>query len=94
MDEDYAIAESLVKYSATLSDQKAADKDDRYNVVYTARCGMKGMSPTNSYQPEPLADKKVVHAVFHDQIRADLIAIAKKKGEYCMSHLLGLIYTC
>lgn len=93
MDEEYVRAESSVTYSATLSNQ-AANKDDPYNVIYTAPCGMQGMHPTNSERQERLIDTIIVPAVFHDQIRAELIAIAKKDGEYGMLPLSILIFKC
>lgn len=84
LDEDYARGQSLVTYSATLSNQRVVNEDVRFHLIYTARCGTQGIGSTNPEQQELSTDTRVVPAVFHHQIRAELIEIAKGDGAYSM----------
>lgn len=94
MDEGYARLESSITYSATLSNQRVVNGDDRFHVIYTARCGTQGMGSTFSVQRELSTNTSVVPAVFHDQIRAELIAEAKEGGAYSMSTQSILTFHC
>ncbi|MCJ1267241.1 hypothetical protein MMC22_007126 [Lobaria immixta] len=82
VDEDYVETASLITYSATLGSQRVVNENDRYKVIYTTQCGTQGIGPTNSKQQELSTDASLVPAIFHDQIRAELIDIAREDGAY------------
>lgn len=93
MDDDYAGVESSITYSATLNNQKVVNENDRYT-PYKSRSGMEGMATINLEQKKLSTDTTVVPAVFHDQIRAELIAEAKEGGAYSMSTQSILTFHC
>lgn len=83
MNEDYAGVGSSITYSATLNTQKVVNENDRYT-LYKSGSGMEGMVTINLEQKNLSTDTIVVPAVFHDQIRLELIAEAKEGGAYSM----------
>lgn len=74
----------MVTYSTTLGSQRVVNKESRYKYIYIARFGTQGINPTCSECQVLLTDANAVAAVFHDQIREELIAIANEGGAHGM----------
>lgn len=92
--DEYAGTRSSITYSTTISNQRVVNEGSGYKVTYTASCGTQGMCPINSKQRELSTDASIVPAIFHDHIRAELIAIANEGGEYSLFPLFILILHC
>lgn len=90
--EDYTMTKSLISYSTTMSGQRVVNTGDK--VIYKARCGTRGMGLTNAVRQEHSTNEWIVPAVYHDQIREELIVFATEDGAYGMYCLLFLILHC
>ena len=93
MDEQHIEEQSRITYSTTLGNKRVYE-EGTYKTVYTDRRGIKGMDATSLPLQELQIDGSVVPAVYHDEIRGELIDIAARGGAYSMFPLSVLVLYC
>lgn len=93
MEEEHIEHQPRITYSTTLGNQRVYEKGS-YNTVYTTRSGIKGMGSNSLPQQGLQTDASVVPAVYHDQIRGELISIAAEGGAYSMFPPSVLVFYC